>query len=150
MKTKIVFLISVIALLLCDFAYSQEEQKSGILYGPDWACLVTAPTGWIMDQNTWAQNHIYGLFYEQGKQFSSKIPIVYINTQKLNAATDQELQNFIDWDTRNVSKDPRNSVSERKLDLSTDRKVVCYDFNINNQQFETIAYTRFKDTPFQI
>ena len=75
-----------------DSGTAQEELGGGILYGANWGCAVSAPSGWIMDQETWAKNNIYALFYEKGKKFGPTIPIVYVRTLQLNAATDAEIR----------------------------------------------------------
>ena len=146
---RILFL--VLLSILSVFSCIAQEQTSGILYGPNWACIVQAPKGWIMDQDSWAKNNIFGLFYERGKKLGGAIPIIYINTQKLNDASDDELLKFIEWDTSNAAKDTKNIIKKRSLKLKTEnKKIICYDFNINKAQFETIAYLRFKDVCFLV
>ena len=145
------------AFLLIGFWFSafgvvsaQEALGGGILYGANWGCLVSAPAGWLMDQETWAKNNIYALFYEKGKKFGPTIPIVYVRTEQLNAATDAEMTKFVEWDLANARQDPNNKVTDRNLKLSPDLKIRAFDYNYGNVQFETVAYRRYKDTCFLV
>jgi len=129
---------------------AQEEFAGGILYGANWGCAVTAPSGWFMDQESWAKNNIYALFYEKGKKLGPTIPIVYVRTSQLNAATDAEMTKYIDWDVSNVRKGAGNTAVERDLKLSNGSKLRAFDYNYGNAQFETVAYQRYKDTCFLV
>lgn len=131
-------------------ASAQSAQAGGILYGTDWACRVTAPSGWIMDQESWAQRGVFALFYEAGKELQAGIPIVYVTTQKLDAATDAELDKFVEWDIKNARKSKQNTVTERQLAVSGRGKVRVVDFNFNNDQFETIVFFRSKAVCFMV
>ena len=89
MKKKLIVSLSFI-FVLSVFMFAQEKLAGGILYGPNWACMVSAPQGWSMDQESLARYGIYGLFYEDGKKFGGNTPIIYINTQKLNDDSQQD------------------------------------------------------------
>ena len=148
MKKRIGMVLGCVLLFAAQavFAQKSEVQTSGILYGQNWACMVTAPKGWLMDQQRLAQYGIYALFYEQGKTFGGDTPIIYINTQKLSADTDEALQAFVQADIANYQK-RQATISEVTLPDVTEKTLVCYRLEMGNN-LEVVAYTRYKDCGF--
>jgi len=136
----------------CIFPLFSEEINSGIIYGDNWACLTIAPEGWIMDQESMAHNNIYALFYERGKKFKFPTPIIYMNTTKLRAATDEALQEFIDYAIQRFSRPGTEiSILEKnfpKLNAIYKMKYHVYSIINDRGQFEIIIYMRYKDTCF--
>ena len=147
MKKKLIVSLSLI-FMLSVFLFAQEKLAGGILYGSNWACMVTAPQGWSMDQETLAHYGIYGLFYEDGKEFGGNTPIIYINTQKLNDDSDTELEKFISFDT-NSYKNNGHKVNEYQLKNIEKKKIFAYKISKENN-YEICAYTRYKDCCFLV
>lgn len=142
-------LVCVLALLLVSVTvFSQEKLAGGILYGDYGACVVKAPENWGMDTQSFAPYGIYGLFYANDKTFGGSTPIIYINTQKLNTATDTELQQYIAWDT-NSYKQNGYLVSEYQLKNITEKTVFTYEL-IQGNNYEICVYTRYKDNCFLV
>lgn len=142
------FLVVSIFLMLNFILFAQEKSVGGILYGPNWACMVEAPENWIMDQESFASYGIYGLFYENNKKLGGDTPIIYINTTKLNASSDNELKKYILADTDSY-KNNGYKVKEYTLKNIKEKQVFTYEFNQGNN-FEICTYTRFKDCCFLI
>ena len=142
------FLLISIFLVVNFILFAQEKSAGGILYGANWACVVEAPENWIMDQESFASYGIYGLFYEKNKKLGGDTPIIYINTNKLNATTDNELQNYISFDT-NSYKNNGFKVQEYSLKNIKEKQVFAYEISKGNN-IEICAYTRYKDCCFLI
>ena len=51
---------------------SPEEPQSGLLYGPKYAYFLTAPKGWVIDNQAWASDGIHAVFYPEGSSPSGK------------------------------------------------------------------------------
>jgi len=130
--------------------YSQDQMVGGIIYGNDWAFMVSAPDGWIMDSKSLSQYNIFALFYENGKVLGGSTPIIYINTTVLANNTDDEMKIFISWDLENHNKNNSKIIMlNNKLEGITDTYFI---YNIENTrgQLETIIYRRYKNTCFSI
>jgi hypothetical protein len=151
MKLKLSVFIFVLCSSLGFQVFCEEEQTAGILYGPNWSCLVQAPDGWIMDQKSMANQGIYGLFYEHGKKLEPQTPIIYINTQKLNADTDEELQKYVDYDIGNYKKDGSNTITLKTVVAKNFPTIISYNLVLENgKQFERILYFHVKDVAFLV
>ena len=139
---KILCLILVLISFFMGFA--QETQKSGILYGPNWACMVEAPIGWIMDQDTLAKYHIYGLFYEEGTNFADNPPIVYISSAPINGETDEALQKYVESFISNYTKKFGKKPEVQKSEVKNLGKYFFYYFDYGSQH-EYIIFVRYKN-----
>lgn len=143
---KKVFIAFFLTMLFSCFA--QEKLAGGILYGKNWSCMISAPEAWGMDQTSFAKHGIYGLFYENSKTLGGNTPIIYINTTKLNKASDEALQKYIEQDVANYKQ---NGAIIKKITVKNliDKNIPCYSFEIPNNP-ELCAYRRFKDCCFLI
>lgn len=128
--------------------FSQEKLAGGILYGTNWACMVTAPDKWGMDQESFASYGIYGLFYENDKKLGGNTPIIYINTQKLQKASDKKLKDFINSDI-NSYKNKGFNIKEYQLKNIQEKTVFAYELSKGNN-YEICVYTRNLDTCFLV
>ncbi len=147
MKKKFL-LCSFIICILNVVLFAQEKLAGGILYGPNWACMVTAPDKWGMDQESFASYGIYGLFYENDKKLGGTTPIIYINTQKLQSDSDKELKKYITSDTNSYKQNGFN-VKEYQLKNIKEKSVFAYELSKGNN-YEICVYTRYKDCCFLI
>ncbi|MBR1911094.1 MAG: hypothetical protein IJ828_01930 [Treponema sp.] len=132
------------------FCFAQEQ--GCILYGKNWACMVCAPDGWILDQESFSKYGIYALFYEEGKTLGDSTPIIYVNSTKLDKASDAAMKRFVKSDIESYEK--RGAVV-KSVPLSgvTDKRIICYSIvteNSSEKSAELCAYTRFKDVCFLI
>jgi hypothetical protein len=128
--------------------FTQENNKGGIIYGQNFAFIVTAPVGWIMDSDSMSQQGIFGLFYEEGKIFGAQnnTPIIYIVTFALNNASDDELIKFAQEDINkyviNGAKTERINRRYKKSDIL----YLTYNVNLTNGRYETFVFMRYKNT----
>ena len=147
MKNRLITIICMLFLFV-GCTSLQGKCAGGILYGENWACLVVPPENWIMDQKSFASYGIYGLFYEKDKTLGGDTPIIYINTSKLNSASNEELKQYISSDTSSYQN---NGFSVKAYELKNikDKQVFTYAFHKGNN-FEICAYTRYKDVCFLV
>ena len=129
------FISFLFIFFLTSYIFAQDVSTGGILYGENWACLVTAPKGWIMDQSSFAQYGIYGLFYEETKKLGGNTPIIYINTTKLSDATDKAMNNYISYDINSYIQRGAE-VQEAKLTGIKEKELKTYQIiSGNNNEF---------------
>ena len=152
MKKLIVTLFLLILPILILF--SQSESTGGIIYGDNWACITSAPDGWIMDQESMAHYGIYALFYEKGKKFGFPTPIIYISPTRLKNNSDDALLEFItvDLDRNKASGSEITVLNKQFPDFSRYNQAVYFVYNIVNsrRQHEIVMYTRYKEAGFII
>jgi len=87
---KRLFLFFLFAVLF--FTYSQEsDMNSGIIYGYNWSYMISAPDGWVLDDQSFASRGICGLFYQP----SDTSVLVYINPVDKNPSKKIAFEDFV-------------------------------------------------------
>lgn len=138
---------SFIFLCFALAAAGAQENTGGIIYGDDWAYIVQAPEGWIMDSQVWSGRGIYGLFYRAGMVPQVPNPIIYINSVKLKNSSAGELRDFIVADLGPYIADPGTTIDELAVFRhQSGQNVRIFSIRIGNRQFELIGYYQQKDT----
>ncbi|MDR2835327.1 MAG: hypothetical protein LBV69_03885 [Bacteroidales bacterium] len=55
-----------------NIIFAQDDDAvGGIIYGDNWACLVKAPNGWVMDQKSLAHNNILPYFMKTERNLTA-------------------------------------------------------------------------------
>jgi hypothetical protein len=123
-----------------------QDKAGGIIYGNNWAFMVAAPDGWIMDSNSLSRQGIYGLFYEEGKMFGSQYntPIIYIVPFPLNAPTDDELNKFAESDINGYIANGSRVEKLNKI-YENNNLYITYNVDLPNGRYECFVFTRYKD-----
>ena len=141
-------IIILTLMMLVAIELSAQDDSGVIIYGKDWAYIISPPSGWVMNDHILADRGIYAFFYEKGKKPSSIDPVIYINTKKLDNDSDEELNIFIDSDIELAKEKTKTRVEEKTLELKVNgdekiNRVVEYSF-MSNSQFETVIYIKYK------
>jgi len=150
-NTKILLIFAaLIAVAVPLFSQaSDDEMNSGVLYGENWACTIQAPSGWILDNQSWVKYGVFALFYPKGmtlRDINKKMPVIYFKAALLKTESDDALKNYVDQDILQISKDKSITIGERKIETQYQGVYYCYDIDYNKSgQYETVIYIRFKD-----
>jgi hypothetical protein len=145
MKRKTILI--VLLTFWVNFVFTQENNIGGIIYGQNYAFIVTAPVGWIMDSESLSRQGIFGLFYEEGKIFGAQnnTPIIYIVTFTLNNSSDDELIKFAQEDINGYIMNGAKTERIDKQYKKSDTLYLTYNVNLPNGRFETFVFTRYKN-----
>jgi len=72
------FLITcIICLLICENNLGQEKYRGGIVYGPKAAFNISAPDGWILDNESGANQGMPCVLYRKGSSWSDAKTVMY-------------------------------------------------------------------------
>jgi len=71
--------VTIGALTLAVSAQASED-RTGIIYGPDHAFAVTAPSGWVLDNKSGVDQGLWAVFYPVGSSWKNSKVVMYINT----------------------------------------------------------------------
>jgi len=64
---KKIFFVLIAVLLICDSAIAQEPYRGGIVYGPKAAFNISAPEGWILDNQAGVEQGLPCVLYPKGE-----------------------------------------------------------------------------------
>ena len=70
-------LLGCIALLLCSSVLAQENYRGGIVYGPKAAFNISAPQGWVLDNEAGAGQSLPCVLYPKGSTWADAKTIMY-------------------------------------------------------------------------
>lgn len=142
MKHGSLFSLTLGILLLCilpSFAQGPQPGGSGIIYGTNHAFTLTAPKGWVLDNEAGADDGIYAVFYREGESWKDGTAVMYANT---SAKEDHSMEEWIDEDIRDFNTDYPDLIVKEGNDIifGKVKALVRYYSSKAYGQNEAVAY----------
>src|ERR1700747_1489528 len=72
--------IGVALMLLCAAVSAQEKDKPETVYGPKTAFNISAPEGWVVDNEAGKEQGMPCVLYPKGSSWSDAKTVMYANT----------------------------------------------------------------------
>ncbi len=63
-----------------------EENAGGIIHGTNHAYMIQAPKGWVLDNEIWAKDGIFAVFYKAGQSLMESPIVAYTMVQEKTPA----------------------------------------------------------------
>jgi len=121
----------------------KDEMNSGLVYGDNHAFWVTAPKGWVLDNESGVSKGLYAVFYPKGSSWAKSPVVMYANTTS-KTKEQGTLQKMIDGDVAEYRDDLKTKKIVDAQALPTgdkDKKAVVKHFLGDNQgNYEACAY----------
>jgi hypothetical protein len=93
--------VAVALVLLQSIAYSQDkpnpDANSGMVYGDNHAFILTAPKGWILDNESGRGQGLHAVFYPEGSSWQKGDVVMYAGVQ-MKKDTKESLDRVIERD----------------------------------------------------
>jgi len=145
-KNHALVLIAVIVSLAAFFCFSsylyakglEDTNKEGIIYGPHHEFEVTAPDGWVIDNQAGISDGLHAVFYPEGGSWKESKTVMYANGVEKNG---RNIKQFIEDDVKSF-KDKTGEIKDG-APLSTEdgkKAYVKYFLKEENGNYEAIAY----------
>src|SRR5580765_4891512 len=71
------FVICILFLLICARSSAQENFRGGIVYGPKAAFNISAPEGWVLDNESGAEQGLPCVLYPKGESWADARTVMY-------------------------------------------------------------------------
>jgi hypothetical protein len=148
MKTTLLSILSAILFVSTTLA-SITEQGHGIVYGSDHAFSLTAPKGWMLDNESAVQQGVHAVFYPKGSTWKDGAIVAYAQsrprTDKIATADDVAKVVVEDFHANGSPKYTAKRVKTIKTDAG--QEVVIYHFTGDEWgNSEAVAYYVEKKT----
>ncbi len=75
--TKPLFIICIIFLVISGTNFGQENYRGGIVYGPKAAFNMSSPQGWVLDNESGANQGMPCVLYPKGSSWSDAKTVMY-------------------------------------------------------------------------
>ncbi len=118
------------------------NMQSGIVYGDDYAYLISAPKGWIMDYENADEVGASSLFYRKGESWEKGIAVMYVRVEKLEKGMTAKTVIADDLTTFKKHNSKMKITQGATLRTLDGRTVVTYVFQGVNEGIacERVAY----------
>jgi hypothetical protein len=120
---------------------ADDGMNSGIIYGTGHTFVLTAPPGWVLDNQSGAQQGLYAVFYPKGSSWKGSKAVMYANTTLKEKG--ETLESFMKFDEANYRDNYKTKKMEdaAPLAIANGRKVpVKYFLGDQNGNYEAVAY----------
>ena len=106
-------------------AFGQEGLNTGILYGENHAFSLTAPDGWVLDNQSGASQGLHAVFYEHGQSWRDATTVMYANTASLEDEAHKTLEELIKYDLDKFKNNYSDIQITGSKDITTKEGVIA-------------------------
>lgn len=127
----------------CAFSRGASPDNSGLVYGESYAFLVSAPRGWVLDNQTGASNGLQAVFYPEGSSWQNASAIMYVNVAQRKAK--DELDSFITADLEKFRKGSQDLQATPGVAIETADKKLAQVRHLSGDEWgnsEAVAYVQ--------
>ena len=143
MKSRIFFDVTCgLALLASGSISAQEKYRGGIVYGPKAAFNINAPKGWVLDNESGAQQGLPCVLYPKGESWADARTIMYA---KIASTQYEDVNVFVATAIKEMAKThgkPKEKIASGKTHDGHDYFINEYPATKNYSQWERVAYVQ--------
>lgn len=123
-------------------AEKSSGRMGGIMYGENYAFMITAPDGWVLDNEAGKQDGLDAVFYPDGESWQEAETVMYVNTASLDNNKDYStLDQFMKYDSENFANARVVKGDDIKIGKDEIAKVKYFTYlSKNHENFEAVAY----------
>lgn len=125
---------------------ASEDQQSGIIYGDDHAYSVTAPKGWVLDNQVWADQGVFAVFYPKGSSVQGDW-VAYTQVMGLNP---KGLLACAIEDMKGMRQQSPNYAWKRLPDIQTSDKNTAIVFSTSGDSLGNAEYLAYIQAPTHV
>ena len=137
------FLIVLFLISLTLTAFGQKDMNSGIIYGNNYSFGLTAPNGWVLDNESGISQGLNVVFYKKGESWGKAETVMYANTSSLEVEAHRTLDQLIKYDISDFKSNYSDIVITDGKDILTKDSVkakIKYLSGNSYGNFEAMAY----------
>ena len=140
MKSPILFLCCLV--LAGASIVAQEKYRGGIVYGPKAAFSVGAPEGWVLDNESGAQQGLPCVLYPKGQSWADAKTIMYA---KIASTQYEDVNEFVAVAIKEMKAKhgaPKEKIASGKTHDGHDYFINEYPATKTYSQWERVAYVQ--------
>src|SRR6266513_2910009 len=137
---KSLSIVCIVLLLICARSSGQEKYRGGIVYGPKAAFNISVPEGWVLDNQSGAEQGLPCVLYLKGSSWSDANKIMYA---KIASTQYEDVDKFVATAIKEM-KDrhglPKQKIESGKTGDGKPYFINEYPATKNYSQWERVAY----------
>lgn len=124
---------------------AQDSTRTGLLYGHDHSYYLTAPVGWIIDNQNGREEGMNAVFYPKGSSWSDAETVMYTTYVSFDSAKKETIGDIIASDSARFRQASSQSRVKKQIpvDIGKGKKAIVYNFSMDGN-YETVAYMQEK------
>src|SRR6266568_6927314 len=138
--TKPPFIICVVFLVICGRNFGQENYRGGIVYGPKAAFNISAPEGWVLDNESGVEQGLPCVLYPKGESWADARTVIY---GKIAGTDYEDAEKFVQVAIKQI--EDKHGKPKEKIDKGTTGNGQSFFINEypatkTYSQWERVAY----------
>lgn len=134
--------------MLCCFILNQasaqiDTSNTGLLYGYNHSYYLTAPVGWIMDNESGREQGLTAVFYPKGATWADGETVMYTTFTSFDSTKNETIKTVISYDSAQFkSNSPGLAIGKEKpILISKNKEALIYTYSGDvNGNYEVVAY----------
>lgn len=122
---------------------AQDSTHTGLLYGYNNAYYLTAPVGWIIDNESGKEQGLTAVFYPKGSTWAEGETVMYTTFTNFDSTKNETVLDVIKGDSMEFkAHSPQLSVKKQKaIPIGKKQKAIVYSYSDEaNGNYENVAY----------
>jgi len=140
---KYLFMLLLLTIFGAGNAFAASAANTGgIMYGENYAFMISAPAGWVLDNESGKPDGLDAVFYHEGSSWLNAEMVMYINAASLDNNKDYStLDQFMKYDAENFANARIVKGDDIKVGKYGVAKVKYFSyFSKEHENFEAVAY----------
>ena len=139
---KRIFFVLITVLLIYNSAIAQEPYRGGIVYGPKAAFNISAPEGWVLDNEAGVEQGLPWVLYPKGESWADAPTVMYA---KIASTQFEDLNAFVVMAIKKMKAKhgtPKAKIASGKTQDGHDYFINEYPATKIYSQWERVAYVQ--------
>src|SRR6266513_6398712 len=139
---KLFSVAGIVLLLACEWGFTQDTHPGGIVYGPKAAFNISAPEGWVLDNESGADQGMPCVLYRKGSSWSNAKTVMYA---KIASTQFEDVNVFVAMAIKEMKKThgaPKEKIASGKTKDGHDYFINEYSATKSYSQWERVAYVQ--------
>jgi hypothetical protein len=135
------FLLFSFCILIISAGTAQDSTRTGLLYGYNNAYYLTAPIGWVMDNENGKEEGLTAVFYPKGSTWAEGETVMYTTFTNFDTTKKETVLDVIRGDSIDYkAHSPELQVRKQKaIPVGKNKKAFVYSYSATGN-FEEVAY----------
>jgi len=136
------FVICILFLLICARDSAQENFRGGIVYGPKGAFNISAPEGWVLDNESGAEQGLPCVLYPKGESWADARTVIYA---KIASTQYEDAEKFVAAAIKDMEKThgkPKEKIASGKTRDGHGYFINEYPATNTYSQWERVGYVQ--------
>ncbi len=139
---KLFSVAGTVLLFICARSFGQENYRGGIVYGPKAAFNISAPEGWVLDNESGANQGMPCVLYRKGSSWSEAKTVMYA---KIASTQYEDVDKFVAMAIKEMMKThgaPKEKIVSGKTRDGHDYFINECPATKSYSQWERVAYVQ--------